>query len=106
MALDDASLLRLYLGESIPSGGTDADTLFSNEDINELLEQTDSVEQAAALGWRAKAAELSRLVDVSEGPSKRYLQQRFENALAMSKQFGSPSSGTTRLHQLTRPNPS
>ncbi len=105
--LDDPGLLRLYLGEVIPSGGTDADTMFTNDDIDTLLTQAGTPVSAAVLGWQAKAAQFARLVDVSEGPSKRFLQQRFENAAAMiehySSQAGGVGAGRTRVKKIHRP---
>lgn len=48
--------LRAYLGESIPEGGSDADTRFSDAAIDRLLEESDSIEAAACQGWQEKAA--------------------------------------------------
>jgi hypothetical protein len=47
--------LRLLLDESIPEGGTDAETLFTDREIDLLLQASPTLEQAAAAGWRLKA---------------------------------------------------
>lgn len=47
--------LRLLVDESIPAGGTDADTLFTDREIDLLLNASPTLEQAAAAGWRLKA---------------------------------------------------
>lgn len=48
--------LRAWLRERIPAGGTDADTRFTNAEIDDLLSASDSLEQAAWMGWMEKAA--------------------------------------------------
>lgn len=100
--LSDAELLRLYLGEVIPAGGSDQNTMFSTNDIETFLSQGGTVTGAAALGWMAKAGNLARLVDVSEGPSKRYLQQRHANALAMIEHYRTQAPGRTRIGRISR----
>jgi hypothetical protein len=51
-----AAKLRRYLDEKIPPGGTDADTRFTNTEIDDLLTENTSLEAAAAAGWEEKAA--------------------------------------------------
>lgn len=48
--------LRRLIDERIPSGGTDADTRFTDAEIDDLLTEASSIEEAAAAGWRQKAA--------------------------------------------------
>lgn len=48
--------VRRFLNETVPTGGTAADTAFSEEDISDLLEDAANIYAAAALGWRWKAA--------------------------------------------------
>ncbi|MEX0975042.1 MAG: hypothetical protein WD024_06840 [Bacillota bacterium] len=50
--------LRRLLAESIPAGGTDGDTRFSNADIDDLLTGADNVYLAASEGWTEKAGQL------------------------------------------------
>lgn len=89
MALTDVDRLRQLLGEEIPSGGTEADTLFTNEQIQDFLTSSDDdLTAAAALGWRAKAAEVAGLVDISEGNASRSLGQVHKHALAMAEFYG------------------
>ena len=47
--------LRLLIDESIPPEGSDSDTLFTDGEIDVLLETSRTIEQAAAAGWRLKA---------------------------------------------------
>jgi hypothetical protein len=47
--------LRLLLDEVIPPDGTPADTLFSDAELDMLLQLSSSVDQAAASGWKLKA---------------------------------------------------
>lgn len=100
--------LRLYLGEVIPESGSDADTLFSDEDITSFLtEANNDVNVAATIGWNVKAANLAHLVDMAEGSSRRQLSQRWEQAQKMAAHFASISgvdaaSKATRIKQIER----
>lgn len=47
--------LRKYLHEIIPIGGSDTDTNFTDDEIEELLQSVDNIYLAAAQGWRLKA---------------------------------------------------
>jgi hypothetical protein len=48
--------LRALLDERIPAGGSDADTRFSNGEIDTLLEEAASITLAASAGWSLKAS--------------------------------------------------
>lgn len=107
MALSDAELLRLYLDDQLPEGGSDTDAKFSDEEINDFLERAGDVRAAAVLGWQARAAELAKYIDQSEGPSKVYLQQRHENALNMVGMFGGNAAALaptskTKIRKIVR----
>lgn len=91
--MTDSERLRLYLGESIPEGGTAADTFFTDAQVTDLLAGSESVFAAAAEGWRIKAAEYSHLVDVSEGGSSRNLSALYKQALAELEHYGSLTTG-------------
>lgn len=96
MALTDGDRLRSLLGEEIPAGGTEADTLFTDEKIEDVLLASGGDLDAAALsGWRIKAAKLSDLVNVTEGNSSRAMSDLHKNALAMVKYYeGGGADGT------------
>lgn len=100
-------LLRIYLGEVVPEGGSDEDTMFKDSEITAFLDDTESIIAAAVLGWNAKAANLSSLVDMAEGSSRRSLRQRWENAIEMAKYYneqvkGPSSAGFTRIRDIER----
>jgi hypothetical protein len=79
--MDDLTLLRLYLGERVPIGGTDADTFFTDDELNGLLLASEyGVEGAAVIGWAVKAGEFARLIDINESGGDRKLSQKFRNA--------------------------
>lgn len=48
--------LRKLVDERIPFGGTAADTRFSDEDLDEFLTESGTINQAAAEAWENKAA--------------------------------------------------
>ena len=52
--------MRKLLDERIPDGGSDADTRFSDEDIDELLTDATNIYEAAAAGWTIKAGMFQR----------------------------------------------
>ena len=95
--------IRQLLGEEIPIGGSDTDTLFLDGQIDDLLVTEGSVDAAVAEGWRIKAAKLATLVDTAEGTSKRAMSDLHKNALAMFESYtGGASAGKTRIHKLER----
>lgn len=100
MPLTSSEKLRQLLGEQIPDGGTEADTLFTEEEIEDLLVSVpegseDGMERAAYSGWRVKAAKLSNLVDTTEGNVQRKFSQLLDNAQDMLKVYSRTSSGAT-----------
>lgn len=107
MAMSPADELRQLLGEDIPTGGSDADTLFKDEEILHYLEQNPDVERAAYQGWRVKAARLSNLVDTTEGNVQRKFSQLLDNANTMLRTYQrsseGPTEGRTRVGRITRP---
>jgi hypothetical protein len=80
--------IRLKLGEVIPEGGTDADTLFSDIQVDNLVDKHGSVDAALGEGWQIKAGLLAGLVDIAEGGSKRNLSSLYQNALRMAEVYG------------------
>ena len=107
MALTDAQRLRSLLGEDVPVSGTESDTLFSDEEILDFLDQFTDIERAAYEGWRVKAARLSNLVDTTEGNIQRKFSQLADNANDMIKVYsrasGGSTEGRTRVGRLSRP---
>lgn len=99
--------LRALLGERIPSGGSDADTFFSNTEISNLLEDTGGlVRRAAAEGWNMKAAYYADLVSVTEGNASRAASDMLDHALKMVKQFSGAgddlTAGRARVGRIVR----
>lgn len=108
MALTQGEKFRQLLGESIPAGGAEDDTLFTNEEVGEFLsDNSDNIERAAYEGWRVKAARLSNLVDTTEGNSQKKFSQLLDNAMDMIKIYQRASEGSTegrtRVGRIKRP---
>lgn len=99
--------LRQMLGEDIPVGGSEADTLFSDEEIVDFILKNPDLERAAVQGWRVKAARLSNLVDNTEGNVQRKFSQLLDNANDMIRLYlrssGGPTEGRTRVGRIRRP---
>lgn len=107
MALTAADRLRNMLGEPIPEGGTAADTLFTDEQIADFLDQGGGdVERAAYEGWRVKAAHFANLVDVTDGNASRAMSDLLGHANDMVKIYlrasGGPTEGRTRIGRIVR----
>lgn len=84
MPFTDVDRVRLFVGEPIPADGSEADTMFTNAQIQDFLDAgTGSISRAALAGWKAKAAEYSNLVNVSEGNSQRQMSDLYKAALEM-----------------------
>lgn len=80
-----ADLVRLQCGESIPPGGTDADTMFTDQQIQTFLDtNNNSVNSATANAWRVKAANFAAQVDIVEGNSQRKMSQAYQQAQSQS----------------------
>lgn len=99
--------LRALLGESIPAGGTAADTMFTDDDIADFLEHGNSdVMQAAYWGWTEKAANYARMVNVNEGNAARELSDLFRQAMRMRDLYSgyvdTPSRGRARMGRIVR----
>lgn len=108
MALTPDQKLRSLLGEDIPEGGTEADTMFSDAEIGDLLaENPVNLERAAYEGWRVKAARLASLVDTTEGNSQKKFSQLLSHAQDMIKLYlratSGPTEGRTRVGRIVRP---
>lgn len=106
-ALTQLEALRQLLGESLPVGGDESDTLFTNLELQNLLDQAPNMDRAAYEGWRVKAAKLSSLVDTTEGNAQRKFSQLADNAREMAKMYmrssGGPTEGRTRVGKISRP---
>ena len=99
--------LRALLGEAIPASGTEADTMFTDLEIDDLLEKgKNTVEAAAYWGWQEKAANYSNLVNVNEGNAARELGELHRQALRMMDRFvgwvPTPSRGRARQGNISR----
>lgn len=107
MPLSEDERLRQLLGEQYPDGGNASDTLFSDREIEDLLELHTDLERAAYEGWRVKAAKLSSLVDNTEGNVQRKFSQLLDNALDMLKEYrrssAGPTEGRARVGRIVRP---
>jgi hypothetical protein len=88
---DNREELRELIGEEIPAGKTEADTLFTTTQIDRLLSRAANIYEAAANGWRLKAAKLqqklSELEEYSVGDETyKYadMQKAVKTALQMA----------------------
>lgn len=98
--------VREMLGESIPQGGTEADTMFPDARVTAWIEGSTLPEGAALSGWRAKAAHFANLVNVTDGAASREMSDLLDHALAMIKLYTGlsmgPAYGRTRVGKIIR----
>lgn len=83
------------LDEVIPEGGTEGDTRFTTAQIDSLLEKAEELNEAAAAGWRLKAAramsERGGLEESQAGDEKHRfvkLTEYRDHCLAMAAMYG------------------
>ena len=98
--------VREMLGESIPQGGSEADTMFPDGRVTAWIEAATSLEGAALAGWRVKAAHFANLVNVTDGAASREMSDLLDNALAMIKLYSGlaqgPTYGRSRVGKIVR----
>lgn len=86
--MDPVLLLRDYLGERIPDGGSEDDTFFTDAELEDMITSNPyEVVGAAVTGWAAKAGEYARLIDINESGGQRLLSQKYRQAAAQLKFF-------------------
>lgn len=106
MTISPGDRLRSFLNESIAPEGSDSDTRFTDEQIQDMLDQCfNNVDRAAVLGWTMKAAIYADLITVSEGNALRQMSDLHKHALDMIKQFsgtGNMVQGRTRVGRIRR----
>ena len=98
--------LRELLDEVIPTGGTESDSRFTNEQADKLLIRARDINEAAAAGWKLKAAwamsERGGLEETSAGDEKHKfvkLAEYRDHCLAMAKMYAEqvPGKGSRLL---------
>lgn len=99
--------VRALIGESVPVGKSAADTMFSDEEILDFLEEGfQDPNSAAYYGWREKAANYANLVNVNEGNAARELSDLHRQAVRMMDRYvgyvETPSRGRARMGRIVR----
>lgn len=102
-----AERTRALIGQAIPVGQTAADTMFSDDEIDDFLEEGFGDPNAAAyFGWRETAANYASLVDVNEGNAARTLSDLHRQAVRMMDRYvgyvETPSRGRARMGKIIR----
>lgn len=67
--------LRRKTGESIPEGGSDSDTMVTDEVLNLIIRESPTINHAIVEIWENKLAEWAALVDVTDGAASRRMGQ-------------------------------
>src|SRR5215471_3031392 len=96
MSMTEEELLRARIGEDIPVGGADTDTLFKDTEIAALVAQWGSANHAVARAWEIKAARLADLVDITEGSTSRRMSKAFDHAMAMARAYSIGDLGNVK----------
>lgn len=103
--------LRRLIDEVIPAGGTEADTRFTDEELDEILTTASYIEEAAAEAWTRKAgrafSERGGLEENSAGDERFKffsLEKYRDHCLGMAEHFRSRiPSGGSRLFAFQPP---
>jgi hypothetical protein len=107
--MDDSLRLRRLLGEQIPPDKTDADTFFTNAEIDDLLNnhqgpKGDNFYSAVAEGWERKAGAYADLVNTTHGGAQRAMSDLSAHAERRLEHFHQLAQGRrgTRIGQVKR----
>lgn len=75
------ALFRTKLGERVPPGGSENDTLFTDNVLQEMLDRAgDNEYRALADAWGTKAGLLAEMIDTDETGSTRKYSQLYAHA--------------------------
>ncbi|RDY70317.1 hypothetical protein DXT76_13690 [Halobacillus trueperi] len=92
--------LRKLLNEKVPSGGSEADTNFSDGELDDLLKDSPNVYTAASKGWTEKTALLQGDIEKYSAGDEQYtltsLKDKMTHAMSMANHYrdmGKESSG-------------
>lgn len=105
--------LRQLLDETIPKDGTEEDTRFLGVEIDELLQESKHIYEAAAAGWKIKAARAMSErggLEESQAGDEKYkfvsLKEYRDHCLAMSRMYAEmvPGSGS-KAFKMDAPDP-
>lgn len=96
-----ATSVRQKIGETIPSGGSASDTLFTDAEVQLWIEGASTLNHAVVEGWEAKLAHFSNLVDVTDGAASRKMGDLAKQAEARLKYYrgriaAGPDDGLSR----------
>lgn len=84
--------LRKLLNERIIKDSTDKDTNFTDPELNELIEENDTIYAAASFGWTEKAALLQGDIEKYSTGDEQYtltsLKDRLSHAMQMATHYG------------------
>ena len=85
------SWLRKLIADKIPIGGTDDSTMFTDFELQIMLEEAASIYGAASLAWMIKAANIQQDVESYSTGDETYkmtsLKNAYEYALAMARMY-------------------
>lgn len=97
--------LRMKIGERIPVGGTADDTMFSEAELQAIIDNNSTPDGAALEAWEAKRAELANLVNVTDGAASRAMSDAFAHAEDMVVYYSRKTTGRagrTRIGKIIR----
>jgi len=83
--------LRKLLNEIIPEGKSDADTRFTDSELDELLAESTNIYAAASTGWTMKAGLLQGQIESYSAGQEKYdmtsLKDQLSHSLSMAEQY-------------------
>lgn len=111
--MNDTDRLRAYVGERIPITGTDQDTLFTADEVTDLLTNfqgpfagtPQGLYLAAAEGWERKASYYADQADHEQGGSRDSLSQLNKQALVEATRYRNLAyqRNVPRIGRIVRP---
>ncbi len=109
--------LRRFLGERIPSDGTESNTRFTDDELKDLIEESQTIYGAASIGWMEKASmvqeEMGNVEETRTGQETykfTQLKDRLAYAQMMAKSYQDredadlkSKSGKSYMFNVARP---
>lgn len=91
---DQIFAIRRLISEPDDTNGYD------NFLLSDIIDASESLNEAAATVWREKAASAAILVDTAEGSSRRSLGDISKNALLMAATFSVPAPDSAQVGRV------
>lgn len=93
--------LRRFLNDVLPEGGDDKNAAFSDDELDEMLEDSTSVYYAASEGWYMKAGMIEEGIESYSAGNEKYdltsMKDRLSYYLSMAERYKAKGDSESSL---------